>query len=349
MERPQAKHQTIQRDITGEIVYLDEMRRQNIAPKPFHTLGNTAIQMHTAQADTYTDGTRPAIMDEYEHYDYQPSEAVTSCKALADELLMFKKAGSPFTFVDIVVEPSAAAVLDKLRATTTGHILADEDKQLAIPSDGEYYPILDIRKQNAKLVDVRLRVWGWNNEKYIFTNNEDEQYTYPDHALVYPSDEKSSTRQLEISFGYNDQEAGSFSESVSLYLSADGSARISSNVWAAAYAETGYEGHDGSALNNVTDRDIAAFGDLVAEIVGDKPQSVSMQIDSQLHDLTEAAATPSARQAIQDLIEATWPAQAEYLLGRTMQGTDKTIAEQLSDEKSAEVGVTAIRAIIQEW
>ncbi|MDB5184358.1 MAG: hypothetical protein JWN38_166 [Candidatus Saccharibacteria bacterium] len=349
MERPPAESQTKQREITAEIVYLDEMRRLNQEPKPFLELGDMAMQMYESTADLYTNGERPEIMDAYEQYDPKPSEVVASCTALADELLTFKEADSPLTFVDIVIKANPDDVLAKLQTIAAGSILAGNDAQLAIPSEGEYYPILDMRKQNAKLGGVGLRVWGWDDPKYIFTNKPGEPYKYPENALLYPSDEKSSTRQIELSFSYRDAEAGSFTESVSLFLTAHGSASISSNIWASAYAETGYEGHGGSSLQDPSDENIAAFGDLIAEIVGDTPESISMYINNQLRAIAEAAASPAARQAIEDLITATWPAQASYFLRRRLQGTDTSIARQLRDETTADAAIAAIQTIIAEW
>lgn len=349
MERPEVKTEPKQRDITGEIVYLDEMRRQNEAPKPFLELSDLAIQMYEASADMYTDGRRPAIMDEYEQYDYQLSEVVASCQALADELLKLKDPSSPLTFVDIVTEESSDTILAKLRAISAGSVLAADDEQLAIPSDGEYYPILDIRKQNAQLNGAGLRVWGWNNPKHIFINRDNEKYRYPDHMLVYPADETSATRQIELTFGYCNKDGTRFTESVSLHLSANGSAEISSQVWVSAYAETGYEGHGGKYMQEMREEDVAAFADLIAEIVGDEPNSVTMKINQQLQELTDNAATPAAQQIVRDLIDLTWPAQANYFLTRQQDGEDRTIAELLRDEATVDEAVTAIGTIMIEW
>lgn len=349
MERPQVEVKTTQRNVTGEIVYLDEMRRLNVAPKSFLDLADMAIQMYETQADMYPEGQRPDIMEDYEQFDDKPSEVVASCTALADELLKLKEPGSQFTFVDIAVEAKAETVLNGLKAISVGSVLADDEDQLAIPSDGEYYPVLDFRKQDAKLVGVGLRVWGWDDQKYIFTNSKDEKYDYPRHLLVYPSDEKSSSRQLELSFGYVSGSSTRFTESVSLNLSSRGSVSISSKVWAMEYAETGYEGHGGTSRQKLTDEEIGAFGDLIAKIVGDEPKSSSMVLRERLDEITQTAATPHAQQAIQNLIEATWPAQAEYFLTRTRPGADMTIREQLRDETTAGAAITAINSIIAEW
>lgn len=349
MERPHGETQPKQREVTGEIVYLDEMRRRNERPQPFLELADMAIQMYQTEAAMYPEDQRPAIMDAYEQYDYNPSEVAASCKALASELLALKKPDSPLSFVDIVIEPGAETVLAKLQAIKAGNLLADDDAQLAIPSDGKYYPVLDMRKENARLAGVGLRVWGWDYDKHVFTNKHGEPYNYPENALFYPSTEKSASRQLELSFSYRGENGEDFTESISLYMTPEGSASFSSIITSMAYAETGYEGHGGSSLDSVADEDIAAFGDLIAEVVGDQPESVAMRIDRKLQELTEAAATPAAQQAVQDLIEATWPAQANYFLKRRQEGVDHTIAEQLCNPTTADTGVEAVRTVIAEW
>lgn len=350
MERPQAEIQREPRSVTGEIVYLNEMRRRSAEPKPYSDLGDMAIQMYETEADMFkANGIRPNIMDEYERYDSQPGEAVASCLALADALLKLKESNSPLTFVDIAVDKSAGEVLASLKATMAGSLLTKGDEQLAIQSDGDYYPVLDIQKQNARLSGVGVRVWGWDDEKYIFTNQAGQPFNYPQDVLTFPSNETASRRQIELMFGYTSQDAGQVTESISLYLSANGSAHFSRNICVAAYAETGYEGHHGQQLYELTDDDIAAYGDLIAEIVGDVPESIHMRVDRQLHELTDNAATPVARQAIQNLIDATWPAQANYLLSLKPKGSGRTLAEQLADESSAVAAAATVDQIIQKW
>lgn len=348
MEMPQPTQQ-FQRKVTGEIVYLDEMRRRNQKPKQYLDLSDMAIQMYETEACFYDGDNRPDIMDEYDLHDYDPSEAVGSCTALAGELLALKEEGSRSTFVDIAVEANPDVVLERLGAIAAGSLLAGEDEQLAIPSAGEYYPVLDIRKQNSALVDVGLRVWGWDDPKIIFTNREGEQYKHPEHELVYPSDETSSTRQLELSFDYRDASAGNYSESITLHLPANGSAAISRNIWAMAYAETGYEGHDQQALDNLTDDDIAAFGHLIAEIVGDTPMSVSAKIEQRLQEIINDTVTETARQAVRSLQDATWPAQAIYLLNTRFEGEDKTLAQQLCDEETADAASEKVNMMTKRW
>jgi hypothetical protein len=118
MERPHVINEPKQRKITGEIVYLDEARRRNETPKDYLDLSDMAIQMYETAADMYTNGQRPDIMNDYEKYDYKPSETVASCSALAGELLALKEPGSSLTFVDIYTQTDPDTILSKLSSNS---------------------------------------------------------------------------------------------------------------------------------------------------------------------------------------------------------------------------------------
>lgn len=350
MERPQIDIQPKQRNVTGEIVYLDGLRRRNETPKQFLDLGDMAIQFYEAEAAMCIDDIRPAIMDEYERYDNStPSETVASCIELANILLTLEGPDNKWSFVNVMVDVSPDTVLSKLEAISAGSILASANEQLAIESDDKYYPIVDIRKQNANLIDVGVRVWGWDDKKYVYTNEEGEACKYPQHFLMYPSDEKNISRQIDLSFAYVGKDSGRFTESVSLNLKADGSVAINTNIFAMAYAETGYEGHKRTSLDSPSEVDVAAFGDLIAEIVGDTPESVGMRVDKVLKEITDTAVTPSAKKAVQKLMKDSWPVQAHYFLTRGQKGSDKTLAELLQDAATVDSAEVALNKIIKSW
>ena len=270
MERPKVEQQPIKRQVTGEIVYLNEMRLSGEFPDAFNTIGEQAIDMYSHDAKIYeAQGQRPVIMDLYEEYEPQLSSTEASCIALADELLKLKDPEVQLTFVDINVKTPAAEVLEKLRAIKSGELLVSDNEQLALESNGEYYPILDFNKGKAQLNSVGLRVWGWDHPKYVMTDKYDNP---ADNYLAYPSDEKLTRRKLEISFLYKSDTSESFSENISLSLSNETATSIGRSIYSSAYADMGYEGHKGETLYDIDDADIAAFGDLVAEIVGDEPK-----------------------------------------------------------------------------
>lgn len=277
MELPKINHEKQSRQVTGEVVYLDEMRRANQFPDDYEQLPNADLVGYESAANLYrVHGTQPEIMDELEKYD-NTSEEVATYIALTDELLKLKRPDSPFTFVDIAVEVPASEVQDKLSQLKVGELLASEDQQIAIESNGEYYPVLDITKDKSTLRGVSVRAWGWDDTKVVFTDDEDEQYEFPKHALVYPSNEKTTTRELDVTFVYTANDQNEYwSEGISLHTSSNGNISVASDYIVSAYLETGYEGHGGERLKNVSSSDYMEFASLIAEIVGDEPMS---QID----------------------------------------------------------------------
>lgn len=347
MERPKVTDEPKQREITGEVMYLADMRRLNEVPHDYLDLSDMAIQMYEAEADMVkAHGVHPDIMDEYERYDGELTGTERSCLALADELLALKDEKSHFTFVDIVVEQQPEEVLAKLQQIKAGKALAGANMQLAMKSDGSYYPVLDIKKKDLKLTGVGLRVWGWDDAKYIFTNAPGEKYDYPKDLLQYPSDEKQATRRFELQFSYAHPKT-TVSESVMMTVNSNGGSDVSGQIFMSAYAETGYEGHGGSSVKDWTDDDVAAFGDLVAEIVGDEPESVGMWQDRKLQKVLDEAATPEVKDAIQQLIDESWHAQALYFL--TRKWGNESIDALARDSSRADEALAAINDIRERW
>lgn len=275
MERPKQRVESVKREVTGEILYLDSARKHGDRPKEYpDDVSKIAVDLYENRARLMrAQGARPEIMGLYEQYD-ERSDLSSSCASLAEELLKLKRPGSTWTLENIVVETPAAAVLESLQNLRAGKVLAADDDQLAIPSNGEHYPMLDIKKKDATLTGVAARVWGWSDRKQLVTSEPGEPYSYPRDCLMYPSDERSKRYELDIAFAYNHPEAGYFNEKVSLSIGPDGGLRISSQMWVSAYGEMGYEGHYGHSLDDATDADIAAFADLFAQVVGDEPEAV---------------------------------------------------------------------------
>lgn len=350
MERPKVTYTPRERAVTGEIMYFNDMRRLNEHPDDYTNLSDMAIQMYEMEAAAYQESDmRPAILDTLEQYDDKLTDTEASCLALADELLALRDEDSRWTFVDIAVSQPAEEVMAMLQAAGLGRALAADDEQLAIESDGAYYPVLDAKKVGARLVGVGLRVWGWDDKKYVFTNGPDELFDHKKHILRYPGNETIARRQVELQFSYITANDISVSESISLHIDSHTGSSIHRSIWMPAYAETGYEGHGGAELDDCSDTDVAAFGDLVARIVGDVPESMQMHNERLLRELTEKVATPEASAAIQRLIDATWPAQALHILMLRMKESGMTVGESLCDGVSVAAGIEAIDKVMRAW
>ena len=308
MERPKVTAKPIKRQVTGEIVHLDMMRQEGQFPSPYGELSDMAIQMHEASAALYESmGVRPAIMDEYEQYDTRFDDVYLSCVALTKELLELRGPNPEVTFVDIAVDTPAAEVLAKLHESLLARVLNADDAQLAIESDGSYYPVLDIKKQDATLRNVGLTVWGWkDNRKYIMTDNKRAR------ALVYPQDEQSEWFQIDVVFGYSHPQAKWFSENMTLSIGTQGDMRLSSGVSVPEYAETGYEGHGYRALSDQTDEDILHFADVVAEIVGDEPMTTRQRREREFEKFLNKVVLSESVEYLREWIDNSW---IEQVLG----------------------------------
>ena len=142
------------------------------------------------------------------------------------------------------------------------------------------------------------------------TNGPGEPYRYPEHLLQFPSNEQDHTRQLDIRFSYSHPSARAVVEEIHLYTT-DRTARLSSQFWVSAYAETGYEGHGGKQIE-ATDESMLEFLELVARIVGDDPESYTEWYERKLVDLLRIYEGTQEGKKMNELSELLWPAQALY-------------------------------------
>lgn len=151
---------------------------------------------------------------------------------------------------------------------------------------------------------------GWDYPRSATTNGPDEAYRYPEHFLQFPSDEQEYNRQLDIRFSYSHPDASVVVEELHLYT-ADRTARLSSQFWVSEYAETGYEGH-GEKQIEATDELMLEFLELVAQIVGDEPESYTEWYERQLADFLRTFEGTEEGDKMTELSNLLWPAQALY-------------------------------------
>lgn len=252
-----------------------------------------------------------AKKDQYDH-ELTPDQVMFT--ELADALLEHRDEHSGLTFVDIVVDQPPSDVLSQLRDLRLGELLADQSQQLAIQSDGSHYPILDIKKEDGELLGVDVRAWGWGHEKIRYTDIHKKDITYPREYIEYPG-EYDKVRQIDIQFSYRIK-GESVVESCTLYGSTSGPGYItaSSSLGMSAYAETGYEGHGGKRLDNLTDEDVVEFLELVAKITGDNPKSYAEKCREELESFDAKLSEYGLSGMVRELVDASWSAQAYYEL-----------------------------------
>lgn len=288
---------------------------------------------------------RADIQPAQDEFDHELSQPQADGIALADELLKLKEGNSPLTFVDIVLEGNKNDLLAEIENGPIAQLLAAPDQQLAMPSDGSYYPILDVRKENGRLIGIGLRVWGWDDEKWRYIDNNEKP---PYNIRKYPG-EIDKTRQLEIAMSYRVGRE-TVTEELSLHFGTAGYIRASSQLHMAAYAETGYEGHGGKGTSNLDDEAVYWFLDFIAKHVGDEPKSVFMLQQERINKIRDTAERNGMLSAIDDLVEGTWEAQALYIMHRPCKLLDgKSILQCIESPESAEKVKETVREILRHW
>lgn len=310
MECIESEYTPIQRSVTGEIVYLDDMRHQEEFPGYFSRLDEETKAMYEQMAAEYVDlGIRPDILDEYEKYESRFTDVEQHCFELADELLKHKHR-EDVSFASICIDQPPEKVIDKLKQTKIGSLLYGDDEQLAYESDGSYYPILDIKKKYAELLDVGLSVRHCDNDKFAWTNSDDEERVPGRDILRYPAGEEIKRREFTLVFSYNipTLDRGGFDEKIKFCVDERGSSAFRS-VYISQYMEMGYSGHHDGSLINISEDDVAAMGDLLVEIVGENPISPSERKTQQYIEFLNEIALPESRQYIEEWVDNSWDGQ----------------------------------------
>ena len=331
------------REVTSEIMFLAEAREDGEpVGREYDKLSTTEAWEYVDRADVmWRQGIRPSILDDYEKYDYEPTDLSQNCIALAEELFSLKRPNSWLCSEEIVVKVPAARALAELRSIKVDALINSDDTQLAIPSDGEYYPVLDIKKRDSKLLGVDLSVWSQEVKKYVLTNDPEVPYNYPVDCLVYPSTEKSHDYRLTIRFKYEHPELGCFGDDITLAVGDDGDLRMYNQVWAQAYVEMGYVGHEAEGreeqeeLDGIEDGDIAEFVDLIAKWVGDQPEAVWQYEIRKLREYINTVPSEMSREYLQEWANNTNASSIRDCLKRTRTSRGKTLAKALRDGRLA--------------
>jgi len=283
-----------------------------------------------------------------DEYDHELTQVQANAIALADELLKHRPERSRIAFVDMVLVGDQHEMLVELQSGPLSHLLAAPNEQLAIESDGSYYSQLDVRKANGKFTGMSLRVWGWDYDKVRYTKPCEVGPPYEDKE--YPG-EKDKSRQIEIRMGYvvGDE---SVTEELSVHANSSSPNYIyaSTQLSMPTYAEMGYEGHGGKSDYDISDEAVEWFLEFVAKNVGAEPKSHRELISEKTAKIRAAAEVQGIREAIDELIDGTWDAQALYIMRRPLRSLDgKSILECFETRELAAQVAEAAREILRKW
>jgi len=272
MERPRGEKQPIERRLTAETMYLHDRWRNGQLAGEYAALSAIARQMYEEDAAVLTNlGGEAAILDLFDRYDTRPQLSY-SCEALATEILKFKDRYSDGHYESFDVSLLPWQVIDKLRALRVGSLLAGDEDQLALPSGPNGDSTLDIRKKDATPTDVSLRVWKYAaDRKYAVTSDPEIEPQFPRDYLMYPSDETSYQYLMEVILEYYHPTADIIQETIGLYIGKRGQLGVERDMYITGFGAAASEGCYVQSLPDASEQDIAAFADVIAEIVGDVP------------------------------------------------------------------------------
>lgn len=295
---------------------------------------------------------RARIKSPEDEYDYELTQLQTDLLEFGRELCSLKE-NNRLTFVDFILQGDDNEMLAELESGPMSEFLAGQREQLAIPSDGSYYPKLDLSKNKAKFYGMVLRVFGWKSDKMRYTNLYTRKDSDPYEWKEYEREE-DWTYEFSLGMSYAcDKEV--FSESLAMTV---GSARpdnlrINSQVFAHAYAETGYEGHGGHGASDPTDEQVVWLADFIAKHLGDRPITVEEYQRSQLNKLSQRVEELGGEGLVEKLVKYTWEAQALGVIKapRYQVGDKKgSIANLLMADSSKlnEIGIEGLREVVNE-
>lgn len=130
-------------------------------------------------------------------------------------------------------------MLTKLRSGPFADLLLPAGAPLSISNGGDYFPDLRLYADDERLTEVGLTASGWD---------------WPADP-EYP-DEPRWARELNISLWYADETGNSAAKQVLTIHSSHrgGDPSLSHNLYALAYAETGYEGHADTHLDSAPEQ-----------------------------------------------------------------------------------------------
>ena len=273
MERPKGAWKPVQRQVTGEVMYIQDRWQNGQQVGDYAELPTNARRMYEEDAALLVNlGGKPSVFYTYEEHDRARSELSHSCEALAEELLKFRGSysdGSQEMFSTPLLPREVYAKLMQLRAA---EILAADTEQLAKPSDFDEGDEFDVRKADGVLTDASVRVWKYGaRQKRVITSESGVEPQYPRDFLTYPSNEAAHSYLVEVCFEYYHPNVDVISETIGLYINEEGALTVVRDMYVPGLSAAASEGQCRKVLADASQLDIATFADFIAEIVGDEP------------------------------------------------------------------------------
>lgn len=185
-------------------------------------------------------------------------------KDLADEILALKPETNPLTNIAFEIDLMPDVVDERLKRSSFSQLLLPDGASLSASPPNEYHHDLGLFVGDAELVKVWVRAWGWKEEKYRKDPNGPDK---PPFDIIRFPGEEDWVRQLDISLHYQ-KGIDTASQTITSYDSSckAGLPSLSRDVYASAYAETGYEGHNQAFIDDRSEDQVLEFLAIAREL-----------------------------------------------------------------------------------
>lgn len=187
-------------------------------------------------------------------------------KELSDDMLLYGFKRGTVNLADFKFpNTDVQGILRRIRSTSLGDILLLEGDSLSFGDSTGYMADLNLFANDADLLEVSIRVRGTESDKYRIDPNGSQ--TSPFDVLEFPG-EKDWLRSMEIRFTYGDKEHYA-SQKLTSYTESASTGNFPSysrDIYAGAYAEMGYDGHNQNYRYFTSEEEANLFYDLVGEL-----------------------------------------------------------------------------------
>jgi len=189
-----------------------------------------------------------------EHDSSEPNLTVQQMhlRNLCREVLALKPENK-LNLVDVPVSTDPVELQEKLRKSSFGKLLLADGQSLSADPPNAYHFDLGLYVGDAKPQCAGIRVWDWKYENPIEDTKEEWAHAL-DIIIVYEKDKQKAWQKITAT-----------STSKSPHIP-----RLSRDVFADAYREMGYEGHNQEILRLVSPENVDEFLQIATELFAER-------------------------------------------------------------------------------
>jgi hypothetical protein len=208
----------------------------------------------------------------YEQVDQDPdlTPAQQAMRELCHQIFLLKPERLINMYWDIDITEDAASIKTYLENSRAGVLLLKDGSSLSAPTISERRPDIGLTVNPDHLKKVTIRAWEWSHQK--MRSKPSDSVLGGFDVKVFDG-ETDWSHELDFIFWYVDEAGTRAFQKISISsgsLSAGFKPIVSRDVYASAYAEMGYGGHNQVADYDMTDEDVLGLVQYAHELCAPK-------------------------------------------------------------------------------